>query len=182
MNKRIVLEIIIICILGVTGWHMFSVMKQAKLNNPDTKTIERADSLVFTSGAGIDVMGDKVDSIFADKADEASGSVAAFLLRYDSLDSDMEFWNEVGSHLSEPDTTRFVAYCENDRCIEAIRKKTEHSRFTVLEYGAVIDMQAAIGADITGEFWMRGRRTIKIKWRDDVLTPVDIARSIELNL
>jgi len=71
-----------------------------------------------------------------------------------------------------------TAYCENGQCVETIRKNPSVVNFTVLEYGGVIDMQSVIGADVTGEFWLRGNRIRKIKWRDKVLTPFDVVMSI----
>jgi len=180
MKKRIAWEIALICVLGITGWYLSGIMQQIEANNPELKAIEDNKNLVFADGAGIDVMGNEIDSIFAAKPDGVERSVAAFLLRYNTLDADLEFWTEVNSHLSGLDTIRLTAYCENARCVETVRNKPDSARFTVLEYGGAVDMQAVIGADAIGEFWLRGNEFKKINWRDGNQTPFDIAMSIGL--
>jgi len=180
MKKGIVLEISLTCILVVTGWWLFDTMKYVESNNPELKIIENNNNIAFSDGAGIDVMGNNVYSVFSDKADGIEKSVAAFLLRYDSLDADLQFWNEVSNHLSGIDNIRLTAYCENDRCVEAVRKKTDMVDFTVLEYGEILDMQAVIEADAVGEFCLRKNRFKRINWRDGIQKPFDVAMSIGL--
>jgi hypothetical protein len=151
-----------------------------KSNNPEPKAIERYNRVVFSDGSGIDVMGNKIESVLTSETGETERFVAAFLLRYDSLNDDLNFWNEVGNYLSELDLiVRLTAYCENDRCIEAFRKNPDMAHFTVLEYGGAMDMHSVIGADEAGEFWLRGNRFRRINWRDEIMTPVDIAMSIK---
>ena len=179
MKKTIVLEILLICIFGVTGWYLFGVTKQAELNNSVREAIEDGNGPVFSDGAGINVMGQKIDSI--NKTAGSERIVAAFLLRYDGLDADLNFWNEVNQNLLEPDFVRLTAYCENKQCVEAIRKNPDRAHFTVLEYGEVVDMQAVLGADSGGEFWLRGNSARKINWRYGTSTPFDIAMSIGLS-
>jgi len=181
MKKNKILEIFLICFLGITGWYLFSVAEKLKSNNPELQEIERNNSLVFMDGVGIDVMGNIVDSVFALEDNAIKRRVAAFLLRYDSIDDDLKFWNEVNRHLAGLDTVRLMAYCENSRCVDVIRKNPDVAHFTVLKYGEAIDMQAVIGADLTGEFWLRGDRSRKINWRDERVTPFDTAMSIGLN-
>ena len=160
---------------------MYGAMERVKSNNPEFRAIEGYNRLMFSDGAGIDIMGNKIDSIFTDKADETERLIAAFLLRHDSLDDDLKFWNEVGGHLSELDiVVRLTAYCENNRCVEAVKKNPGKAHFTVLEYGGVLDMQAVIGADAAGEFRLRGNRPGRIEWRDETATPFDIAMSMVL--
>jgi len=175
MKNRIILEIMFICVFGLTGWYLFGVMEQMKSNNPK---VENNNTLVFSDGSGIDIQGNIIDSVFEPESYEIKRSVAAFLLRYDSLDADLTFWKEVNSYLTEPDAVRLTAYCENDLCIKAIKNKPDLSYLTVLEYGEAIDMHALIGADSNGEFWFRENRAGKIKWRGENLTPFDIANSI----
>jgi len=215
MKNRIGWELLFICILGVTGWYLYGTFERIKTNNPELRRIENYNNMVFVSGAGIDIMGNKIESILTNKTDgkeietkidspdlavehekqqhivtgdssskkannsNKKGGVVAFLLRYDSLDADLKFWNEVNSCLSEPDIVRLTAYCENNRCIETIRKKPDMVRFTVFEYGEAVDVQAVIGADSTGEFWMRKNNAKKLRWRNEILAPCDVARSIE---
>jgi len=179
MKKRIVWEILFICFLGFSAWYLFGLLEHAKSNNHDLKRIDRNNNLMFMSGAGIGIMGNKVGSILLNSQGESEVFVAAFLLRYDSLSDDLTFWNEVGGDLTELDTVRLTAYCENARCIETLKENPDVAHFTILEYGAVTDMQAVINVDAGGEFWLRGnKRLIKIKWRDGTLTPVDIVNSI----
>ena len=178
MKKRIIFEILFICVFGLIGWHLFNAIGQIKSNSPELKAIESSNNLVFSGGMGIDIMGNYIDSISVNKMDEAGGFVVAFLLRYNSLSADLQFWNEVNSHLSGYDNMKLTAYCENDRCIEAIKKNQETVHFTVLEYGIVGDMQALIDADMAGEFWLLGNVYKKINWRDDNIKPTDIAISI----
>jgi len=184
MKKRIYLEVSFICILGIIGWYLFGVMKKVELDNPERKAIESYNSMVFISGAGIDVKGNYIDSVLTNQTDDKERYVIAFLLRYNSLDTDIHFWNEVNNHLSSLDNVivRLIAYCEHFRCVEAIRVNPSAVNIPVLEYGEVSDMQAVIGADVKGEFWLRGNRNKKIKWRDHNLTPFDIAMSIGLEL
>jgi len=180
MKKRIFLETALICILGCTGWYLFNAMKRTESNSPVLKEIANNNNLSFSGGAGMDIMGNNVHSAFANTTDETERKVVAFLLRHNSLDADLRFWNEVNSHLSGLDSIRLTAYCENDRCTETIRKSPDAAHFTVLEYGGVIDMQAVIGADTAGEFWLRGNGARRIKWRNETLTPFDIAMKIGL--
>ena len=182
MKKRNLIEVLFICILGVTGWYLLDVMKQVESTNPELKIIESYNRLVFSDGTGIDIMGKYVDSVLANNADQVERFVVAFLLRQGSLDSDLRFWNEVNNYLSGLDTTivKLIAYCENGQCVEDIKKNPDRADFPVLEYGEVSDMQAVISADIAGEFWLRGNSYKKIKWRDENLTPFDIAMSIGL--
>jgi len=179
MKKGIVWEIVLVCILGVAGWNLFGIMESEKSNNPELKAIEVNNNLVFSDGVGIDFMGNNIDSILKDKTDEAERFVVAFLLRYDSMDADLKFWNEVNNYLSEFDTVRLIAYCENDKCIETLKVNPDTAHFYVLEYGEVKDMQAIIIADATGDFWFRGKEAKKINWRNDIMTPYDIAVSIK---
>jgi len=181
MKNNFVLKILLICVMAVAGWYLFGAMERLKSKNPKLRAIESYNRLVFSDGAGIDVMGNKVDSVFTGETDETERYVAAFLLRNESLKDDLKFWNEVGSRLPELGiVVRLTAYCENDRCIEAVRKNPDMARFTVLEYGGAVDMQAVIGADAAGEFWLRGNGSKRIKWRDEILTPHDISMSIGL--
>jgi hypothetical protein len=182
MKKRILWELLFIFILGFAGWYLYGLMERAKSNNPDLIRIERNNSLMFMSGAGIDIMGNEIESIILNNQDESEVFVAAFLLRYNSLEVDLAFWNEISSHLSEPNAVRLTAYCENVQCIETVRKNPDMARFTILEYGAVTDMQAVINADANGELWLRGDRTMKkIRWRDEMLTPYNIVNSMKLS-
>jgi len=180
MKKILIGEIVLTCILGITGWYLFNVMKQVELNSPGQKTIEGNNALVFSEGVGIDVVGNRVDSILVNKTDKIERFVAAFLLRCDSLDADLKFWNDVNSYLSKSDIIRLTAYCENEQCIETVRKNLDTIHITVLEYGGVIDMQSIISVDAVGEFWLRGNKIRRIKWRDNNLTPFDIAKNIGL--
>jgi len=184
VKKRIVLEIVLICILGITGWYLFDNMKQVELNSPERKSIENFNRLVFSDGAGIDVMGNYIDSVLTNKVDGEESFVAAFLLRYNSLDSDLIFWNEVKKHLFDLDvaTVRLIAYCENSQCVEAIRENPNVTSIPILEYGEVSDMQAVISADATGDFWLFGKQYKKIEWRNADLSPFDIATSIGFGL
>ena len=213
MTKRIIFEIILICVLGTVGWYLFGIMKQAEIGNPEQRAIESYNRLVFANGSGIDVMGNKIDSIAQNKTDnvdkefpvklggstkqkdakadnsasktddsDQKESIVAFLLRHDTLDSDLRFWNEVKSHLSELNlnTVKLTAYCESARCAETIRANPDIAHFTVLEYGNATDMQAVIGADAAGEFCLRGKGAEKINWRNRTKTPRDIVNSIGL--
>jgi len=182
MRKIHLLEILLICILGFSGWYLFNTMEHMKLKSPELRAIENYYRLVFSHGTGIDVMGNKIDSILAHETKGGERSVVAFLLRNKTLDADLQFWNEVNRHLSELDTVRLTAYCENYRCVEVIRKNPEMAHFPVIEYGLVGDMQALIGADDDGEFWFRGNRFEKINWRDGSRMPIDIAMHIGLRL
>jgi len=181
MKNSIVFEVLLICIFGTAGWYLFGVMKQLESNNPGRDAIEANNSLVFTGGAGMDIMGNMVNSVFTNKSDESERIVAAFLIRYNSLDADLKFWNEVNSHLSGLDTIRLTAYCENIKCIDAIRNNPEKLHFIILEYGGAMDMQSIINADAAGEFWLRGDRPARINWRDGDLTPLNIAMRIGMN-
>ena len=164
----------------VVGWRLFGAIEQMKSNNPETGAIENYNRLVFSDGAGIDVMGNKIDSVFTSESDETERFVAAFLLRYNSLNDDLKFWNEVRSHLSEFDIdVRLTAYCENDRCIETVRKNPDMAHFSVLEYGGIVDMQAIVSTDAAGGFWLRGNRFRRTKWRDETMTPYEVAKRIE---
>lgn len=179
MKNRIILEILLICAFGVTAWYLFGIMKQTQTSSPELKEIEENNRLMFSDGAGIDIMGNKIDSIFTNRLDETVRFVAAFLLRYDSLDSDLKFWNEVSSHLSELDIdVKLTAYCENERCIEYLKRNPNQANFTVLEYGGIVDIQAVIGADMTGTCWVRGNRYKRMKWRDGVQSPLDVSMNI----
>ena len=178
MKKRIVLEMALICIFGFTGWYLFGVMKQTESDNPELKEIESNNSLVFSYGTGIDVTGNKIDSYITNSMDDVVINIVAFFLRYDSLDADLMFWNEVGSYLAELDTVKLIAYCESVLCIEAVKRNPDIAHFTVLEYGNVIDMQAIVNADMAGEFWLRG--TKRVKWRDGAKTPFDVSQNIRL--
>jgi len=180
MKIKFIWEILLICILIITGWYLYGIMKQVESNNPELKAIENDNNLIFSDGAGIDFMGNKIDSFLENKADEDERFVVAFLLRYNSLDADLKFWNEVKGYLSEPDTIRLTAYCENNKCVEAIRINPDKVHFPVLEYGEASDMQAVIAADANGEFYLQGSRFRKIKWRNEILEPFDIAMSIGL--
>lgn len=181
MKKRIIWEILFICLLGVAGWYLFGLMKKAESNNPVQNRIERNNSLGFSAGAGIDIMGNEIEPISLNSLDEVEVLAAAFLLRFDSLNADLKFWNEVGSQLPDIDTVRLTAYCEDTRCIETIRKNPDMAaRITILEYGVVVDMQAVINADANGDFWLRRNGTLKkIKWRAENLTPYDIVDSVK---
>jgi len=180
MKKGTILKLLIVCIFGTVGWYQFGVMKQMESNNLELKAIESNNNMVFLDGAGVDIMGNEIDSVFTDKTEGVRRSRVAFLLRYNSLEVDLEFWNEVGSLLSKLDAVpvRLTAYCENGQCVEAIRKNPDVANFTVLEYGEVVDMQAMLGADAVGEFWLIGSGFKKINWRDGTQRPVDIAISI----
>jgi len=182
MKIRAVFQIAFICIFGITGWNLFDIKKQVELHSPELKDIESNNRLVFSDGSGIDIMENEIYSAFEDKTVGIKQNVIAFLLRYKSLEADVKFWNEVNSILSEHDTVhvRMIAYCENSRCIEALRKNPETVHFTVLEYGGILDMQAVIAADKDGELWLLGSGVKKIRWRDEIQTPFDVAMSIGL--
>jgi hypothetical protein len=181
MKKDIFWKILLICVLICTGWYLYDVVEDMKSRNPEPRAIESYNRLVFSDGDGIDVMGNKIDSVFTDKTDETERFAMAFLLRYDNLEYDLKFWNEVSSHLSEYNTVvRLTAYCENSRCIEAVKNNTGKAHFTVLEYGGILDMQAVIGADVEGELWLRGNVLRKIKWRDGAITPLGAVMSMGL--
>jgi len=182
MKIRAVLEIAFICIFGVTGWYLFDIKKQVELNSPELKEIEKYSRLVFSDGSGIDIMGNKIYSINEDRAVELKQSIVAFHLRYNSLEDDVKFWNEVNSFLLKFDavSVRMTAYCENTRCIEALRNNQVDAHFTILEYGGILDMQSVISADIGGAFWLLGNGVKKIKWRDENQKPIDVAISIGL--
>jgi len=180
MKKIFVLEILFICILGVTGWQLFGLMKKAKTESTNQIRIERSNNLLYVNGAGIDISGNKIESILVNSVDEVKVMVAAFLLRHDSLNADLKFWNEVGSQLAGFDAVRLTAYCEDARCVETVRKNPDMAHVTIMEYGFVVDMQAVSSADADGMFWLRiNRNFMKIKWRDKNLTPYDIVNRIK---
>lgn len=182
MKKILFVQILFICILGASGWYLFGLMKKAESNNINQKRVERNNDLVFASGAGIDIFGNEIEPFLVNNRDGTEAFAVAFLLRHDSLDNDLKFWNEAASLLSELDTVRLTAYCDDARCVEAVRKNPDMARFTILEYGAVVDMQAVFNSDANGEFCLRGDRTLKkIKWRDGTLTLNDIVNIIKLS-
>lgn len=90
MKKTVSLKVLLICILALAGWYLWGVMERVKSKNSEPKTIEVYNSLMFSDGAGIDVMGNKVDSVFTGETDESERYVAAFLLRYNSLEDDLK--------------------------------------------------------------------------------------------
>ena len=198
MKKGTVFEIMFVFIFGAIGWYLFGIVKHLELANPALEMIESYNNIMFSDGVGIDINGNKIesrnetpittqfeesDNLSLERSDQRTG-VAAFLLRYDTLDNDLMFWNEVKSNLSELDVVnvRLIAYCEDDRCIESIKKDPDKVHFNVLEYGVVVDMQAVIGADATGDFWWRGDSSKKINWRDEFRTPNDIVSNIGFGL
>ena len=183
MKKRTVIEIVFIIIFIAAGWYMFDVMKRIESSHPElVRQIENNNKLGFMGGTGIDTMGHVIESAVVNGSDETRRRyIAGFLLRNNSLDSDVKFWNEVNNHLSELDTVsvNLTAYCENDRCIDTIKKNPGIAHFSVMEYGGVVDMQAILNADADGEFWLSGKGLRKIKWRDGVQAPIDIAVEME---
>lgn len=178
MKNKIVFEIVFMCILGITGLYLFDVMKQIKLNNHELKEIDSHKNTVFSNGSGIDIAGNEIDAI--DVSKELSKGVAAFLLRSKNVDADIKFWNEVNDNLSELDEIRLTGYCEDEKCIESVKKNPNKAKFIILEYGETTDMQAIINADENDEFWLIGfGNSEKIKWHDGIITPLDIVRSID---
>jgi hypothetical protein len=179
MKKRIIMEICFIFIIGGIGWYLFDAMVEAETNSPAMKLVESDNNLVFMDGAGIDIMGNIVNHYSSEK-DETEKYIIAFLLRYGNLNDDLKFWNEVGDYLTKTNTAKLVAYCDSEQCIEIIKKNPLQNSFQVLEYGEIADMQAIINADANGEFWLVNPKgeSIKLNWRDKILTPTEIARSI----
>jgi hypothetical protein len=157
------------------GWFLFDKVKQMQSNS-----VEFAyNDLFFSEGAGIDVMGNKIESIAVNMRDGTSKGIAAFLLRNDTIDDDIMFWNEVYDNLSAISMTRLIGYCENDKCIEFIKKNPDKVHFTVLEYGGVVDMQAVIRADVKDEFWLNEQKSQKtIKWRNGMASPIEIVKDV----
>lgn len=191
MKNKIIWEILLMCILGFTGWYLHTKIEHVKLTSSKLKTIEADNRFVPVDGTtGIDVMGVKLES-----AKKDAKGIVAFLLRNNTLDADLQFWNEVHNYLTELSAVLLTAYCENDRCVEAIRKNPSVAHFSVLEYGLVGDMQAIIAADENGEYWAGSNSAVengdllkrvtgftKINWRDGSVTPFDIAMRIGLGL
>ena len=184
MRKKIIFETVIIFILGATGWYLLGIMKQFEMNNPEIKAIDSYNRLVFLDGKGIDIMGNYVDSVLLNNTDGVEKFIIAFLVRENSVDKDLQFWNEVNGYLSNIDVVNIsmIAYCENNQCIDYIRNNSNANNISVLEYGEVSDMQAVISADTNGEFWLRGNRFKRSKWRDENLSPLDIANFIRFGL
>ena len=153
------------------------------INNSDQAEEEVQNDLLHQIDESIQQKLEAIDNSTSliDDNDQKIG-VVAFLLRYDSLDTDLVFWNNVNNYLSKFGNVRLTAYCGNDRCIEAIKMTPSIANFTVLEYGEAMDMQAVIGADENGEFWLRGKVSKKVHWRNDIMTPYDIAMTIGLGL
>ena len=180
MKKRIIIEILFICLIGVLGWYLHGIMKQEESRN--TRLKHNRNNTTFMSGSGIDVIGNSVDSIKVKETTSLGRNKVAFLLRYSSLDADLQFWNEVRGLLLNNDDVQLVAYCENTHCVDVIKNKPDMADFTVLEYGEIVDIQAVLNVDANGEFWLLGKNTKKIKWRDESKTPFDIALSIGLGL
>jgi len=130
---------------------LFNVIEQIKSNSPEHRMINTFHSIEFSNGAGMDVLGNRIYSIFTEEIDEVEKYAVAFLLRDNSLDDDLIFWNEVVIQLLKLNnvTTRLTAYCENEKCNDIIRKKQDAVNFTVLEYGVVGDMQAVFSPTLT---------------------------------
>lgn len=189
MKNKLIWEVLLICILGFTGWYLHTKVEHLKSTSSKLKTIEAYKRKVLSYGIdGIDVFGAKIESGYTNNNDGNEKGIAAFLLRNDTLDADLRFWNEVNSYFTDHDAVRLVSYCENERCVETIRKNPNVAHFSVLEYGLVGDMQAIIGADESGECWVQSNKSdenvslltritgfTKITWRDGNVTPFDIA-------
>ena len=213
MKKGIIFEIFTLFILGITGWLLFNSIKRVELTNPEIRKIKNYNNMVFLSGEGIDVLGNKIDPFLGNELFESESiklinsfqqeeisvkpkyevegdsslqtinssnknTIVAFLLRYDSLDADLKFWNDVNEYLLKYKNIKMLGYCENEQCVNAIKLNSSAAHFSILEYGTVADMQAIIAADASGEFWVRKNEAKKIKWRNRVLTPKNIAISI----
>jgi hypothetical protein len=179
MKNRLIWEIFIILILCGTGWYLFGTMRNVETSSSTAKLIESSNNQIFLDGVGIDIMGNNIYSNTVEEIGKTKKTVIAFLLQYESLNDDLKFWNEVGDRLTNANT-RLVAYCENEQCVEVIKKNPLKAHFQVLEYGEITDMQAIISADANGEFWLINSQNdrIKLNWRDGILTPNEIARSI----
>ena len=180
MKKGLALEVLLIFTLGISGWYLFGIFEQVKSSNSELKKIKNYNGFIFSDGEGVDIIGNEITSILINNKEESENFVFAFLLRFESLDADIEFWNEVSSYFLKKDNVRFIAYCENYKCVESIKNKPDITHFIVLEYGEVKDMQAVLSADESGAFWLRGKGIgKKIAWRDKVISSLDISRSIE---
>ena len=190
MKNRIILEILLMCVLGFTGWYLHHKIELIKSTSSILKDIERYDQrMIFDGNAGIDVFGNKIESINKNHKEDI---MVAFILRIGTLDSDLQFWNAVNGYLTDLDTVRMTAYCENDRCAEAIRKNNIVD-FSIVEYGTIEDMQAMINADRNGQCLLRSKKAYdgadlfiqgtgftKINWRDGNVSPFEIAMRISM--
>lgn len=105
----------------------------------------------------------------------------AFLLRAQSIESDLQFWNRVASLLPPGRGVRIVAYCDGALCDAKVRARGEPAAFPVIAFADAVDGQAVINADEDGQLLLLDPNTHAVEkrfWRRDSVGPRAVARTL----
>jgi hypothetical protein len=119
-----------------------------------------------------DPIGISIDGISLDRASLHSERYIAFLLRNQSLRSDLSFWDQVNVLLGSRAEIKLIGYCDGQSCADSIRTLPKPS-FSILAYADAVSAQAVANADAEGLAVLKvaGRSRSSIAWRGKGATP-----------
>jgi hypothetical protein len=127
--------------------------------------------MAYGQPVGIDVYGKQVDaSSFRAKR------YIVFLLRFDHLQSDLDYWGRVGALLHAHKDIVLIGYCDSPLCADSIRKGPPLA-FSVLEFGEATSILGVVNADTDGKAILKDVSPImqsKILWRTGGNSPQQI--------
>jgi hypothetical protein len=168
-----------IALIGILLFHCFKLSNLALVAHKKVKLAIREDEvskreLGFQQEAGIDIYGKLVAPLPPPQEERA----VVFLLRSQSLYSDLTFWKAVQKELTGG--VRLIAYCNDDECSNFLKEQSEKS-FPVIAFGEVLGTQALMQADEDGECFVRSEYWLvakPIKWRGTGASPETISESL----
>jgi len=139
-----------------------NALKQSRVEFASSQTRE----LGFRDPTGIDIDGKVLQASLHSK------QYIAFVLRRQSLRSDLGFWVQVSALLGPRADLTLVAYCDGQLCAESMRT-LQVRPFPVLAYGEAVNAQSLADADGKGLAILRiaGKADSAIMWRGQGIEP-----------
>lgn len=176
VSNRMVQVLLLIAILSYYGWlQIKDIMVLRKHQIAQDSIAKSNDSIILRRVSGIDIFGAPAGSLSPGiKRD------VIFLLRYESLVGDLEFWRKVSVKLNSHSEIKVIGYCDNSQCVDSI-KTSPNPPFTVLAYGEADGVQAVVNADKNGDAILKENgkvMTTMVSWRKNGLHPEDIAQEV----
>lgn len=173
-----------LCCLGIlTPYSLQLLGKVQEAHNTTTTQMVgelTKGELQFQREMGVDITGRPIYPLPPPAVDRT----IVFVLRSKTMESDLQFWNEVQRKLSDKKTIRLAGYCDDLQCIDFLKHNAGSAKFPVIAAGEIIGSESIVDADYRGSCYVTAERWFtpkQLNWRARTETPDHIAQEA-LNL
>ena len=176
---ELAVSMLLIVVLSFFGLRLSDEAISLARQKNASKNLGTLRSTSFQMEAGIDIFGNQIYPL----PPSAAERTVIFMLRANSLATDLKFWNDVSTAFPPHSHIRLVAYCDSASCSEYCKRSSASIHFPIIFYGEVFPTEELFDVDSHGEFLIRSEQWFVPKlfaWRDGHTTPNAVAHEVLL--